>query len=81
MSAKTKTGSGTRSAEQVLIHVWVRTLEPVAGRIALDGRPSAAFAGWLHLLQRLSDLMAFAQPAVHEASVRQLRHHETKEEK
>ena len=66
MSAKTETGGGARAAEPVLIHVWIRNVEPVAGRIALDGRPAAAFAGWLHLLQRLSDLMAFAPQAKEE---------------
>jgi hypothetical protein len=55
-----ETGEGTRAGRPLLLHVWVRTLEPVGGRIALDGRRAAGFEGWLDLLQRLSDLVASA---------------------
>jgi len=59
-----ETEKGTRAGRPLLLHVWVRTLEPVAGRIALDGRRAAAFEGWLDLLQRLSELMASAPRSV-----------------
>jgi hypothetical protein len=49
--------------EPLLLHVWVRSVEPVSGQVALDGRRAAAFEGWLHLLQRLSELVASARRA------------------
>jgi hypothetical protein len=65
MPEATETGEGRRAAQPLLIHLWVRSVEPVAGRIALDGRRPAAFEGWLHLLQRLSELVASSPGAKH----------------
>lgn len=53
-------GPTTRVGEPILIHIWVRIVEPVAGEAALDGAPSVRFEGWLDLLARLSDLVASA---------------------
>ena len=63
MPEPTRTGEGTRATRPLLLHVWVRSAEPVAGRIALDGRQPAAFEGWLHLLQRLSEVVTSAPRA------------------
>jgi len=55
--------SGTGPAQlgaPILIQLWVRTLEPVAGEAAMRGQPPASFRGWLDLLQHLSNLVASA---------------------
>lgn len=46
--------------EPILIHIWVRSVEPVAGDTGLHEAPSVRFEGWLDLLARLSDLVASA---------------------
>jgi hypothetical protein len=48
--------SSNEAAPPILIHVWIRDLEPIAGQAALNGRRPAPFEGWLELLQRLSEL-------------------------
>jgi len=53
-------GPTTEPADPILIHIWVRTVEPVDGHAALDGAPSVRFEGWLDLLERLSELVASA---------------------
>ena len=60
MAEAIETGQGTRAGRPLLLNVWVRSLEPIAGQVALDGRRAAAFEGWLQLLQRLSELVASA---------------------
>jgi hypothetical protein len=56
MCPETTARSSEEVAVPILIHVWIRALEPVTGQAALDGRRPAPFEGWLELLQRLSDL-------------------------
>lgn len=56
MCPETTARSKKEAASPILIHVWIRGLEPVTGQAALEGRRSAPFEGWLELLQRLSDL-------------------------
>jgi hypothetical protein len=52
--------SSNEATSPILIHVWIHAVEPIAGQAALNGLRPAPFEGWLDLLQRLSELVAFA---------------------
>ena len=48
---------GRPDASAMVITIWVEDRHPVAGRAGVGDQPPRPFAGWLHLLGLLSDLV------------------------
>jgi hypothetical protein len=44
----------------VLIRIWVKRIEPLAGTAATEGSEPMRFDGWLELLRVVSELVAAA---------------------
>jgi hypothetical protein len=47
----------------VLIRIWVKRMEPLAGTAATEGSEPLRFDGWLELLRVVSELVAAAPPS------------------
>jgi hypothetical protein len=51
----------------VLIRIWVKRMEPLAGTAATEGSERLRFDGWLELLRVVSELVAAAPPSGEDA--------------